>query len=74
MNALNSSRENGALLIKNNPIQIFIQAELALFISIEGQVMALIHLFIFQAKLVSRACSNIMIPAIREQDAAYIQE
>src|SRR5208337_3249600 len=60
--------------IKNNSIQVFIQAELALFVGIEGQVMSFMHLLIVQAELVGRAFLDIVIPAIREQDTTDVQE
>jgi hypothetical protein len=61
-------------LDKKNPIQIFVQAKLAFFIDIKGQVMAFIHLVIIQAKFVSRAFLNMVIPAIGKEDTASIQE
>src|SRR5208283_1566966 len=63
-----------SLFVEDHPTQILFQRELSLLVSVEGQVMPILHLGQLQLEVRRRPFAGMMIPPVGEQDAADIQK
>jgi hypothetical protein len=68
------SASKRSLLVEYHPTQIFFQRELSLLVSVEGQVMSMLHLGQLQFEVRRRPSAGMMIPPVGEQDPPDIQK